>query len=64
METTHYLVALDENGDTIEVLEAFQDWGLALEESGLLNEALMNGRTYTYAGRAAVGFEVVTEQTG
>jgi len=61
-DSVHYLVELDEHGNTIGILESFEDWGLAVQESGLLNSAIREGsRRANKFGTLIAGYEIVTE---
>jgi len=59
----HYLIAMDEHGNTIDLLDTFEDWSLAIQECGLLNDALENGRVIRNKfGTIVAGYEIVSEE--
>lgn len=54
-DQTHTIVALNDVGDSVRDVETFEDWGLAIEECGLLNHNLQE-----YPRPGIAGYEVVT----
>lgn len=58
----HFVVMMDEHGDTLDQMGPYFSHGAALAISGRFNEAASRRRLPMFRGKVIGGFEVVSEK--